>query len=226
LAVYFYNEEFEVIFLNVYDALGKVLGTKTAGNLAASSVPMINPALSTGVIIAGATIAEGIKLNAAAKLGPITSGRLSDMTDGVGLSPGITKMLNGSKDKEENKKTDDGADKSTNESDIFKKAINKGTEKLIDKGTEKLIDKGSEKLKKYAKGIIKNKIKTHENLKGTDGAKNTAHKNAKGTGNVSKEETPEFIKDVAKKLSKKDFKGDIMDSAVSGQIVLALHNLR
>lgn len=210
--------------MNVYDALGKVLGTKTAEKAAASSMPLINPALTTGVTILGAGIAEGIKLNAAAKLGPITSGRLSDMTDGVGLSPGITKMLNGSEDKEEDKKPDDGADKSTDEGDIFKKAIGNGVEKLI--------DKGSEKLKKYAKGIIKNKIKTHENLKGTDKAKNVARKNAKGTGNAPKKEnknageTYGFIKDVAKRLTKKDFKGDVMDSAVSGQIVLALHNLR
>lgn len=135
--------------MNVYDALEKVLGTKVAEDSTVFNMPRINPALTKGVTIAGAGVAEIIKLNEAAKLGPITSGKLSDMTDNVGISPGIREMQK-------------GPDESSNEKD------------------------------------------KSENTSGTSG----------------------IIQEVAKKLTEKNFKGNVMDSAVSGEIVLALHNLR
>ncbi len=164
--------------MNVYNALGKVLG----GEAAAKASTVFNPALTKGVIAAGAVVAEAVKLNEAAKLGPITSGRLSDMTEGVGLSPGIVKMLD--KPDESPKKEDNNI-----------------------------------------KDTITNIKKIYDSVKNTD-------KNSKETGKVikkagkSKGETPEFIKETAKKLAEKDFKGNVMDSAVSGEIVLALHKLR
>ncbi|WP_459482625.1 hypothetical protein [Clostridium saccharoperbutylacetonicum] len=166
-----------MVFLNVYNALGKVLGSKA---LKASTG--FSPAITKGAIVVGATVAEAIKLNEAAKLGPITSGRLSDMTDGVGLSPGLTKMLE--EPKEDTEKEDNTIkDTITNMKEIYDSVKNAGNDS---KETGKVTKKAGK----------------------------------------SKGETPEFIKETAKKLAEKSFKGNVMDSAVSGEIVLALHKLR
>lgn len=78
--------------MKVYDALEKILGTKVADKSTIFNVPIINPKISKGVTILGAIGIEAMKLSEAAKLGPITAGRLSDMTDNVGLSPEVLKL--------------------------------------------------------------------------------------------------------------------------------------
>lgn len=77
--------------MNPYSVLEKVFG-KAADESVIFNVPRIKPPISKGLIAIGAIGAEAIKINAASKLGPITSGRLSDMTDSVGISPKIQQL--------------------------------------------------------------------------------------------------------------------------------------
>jgi len=87
--------------LNVYDALEKVLGTEVAEDSTIFNVPRIKPGISKGIAIAGAVGIELMKINEAAKLGPVTAGRLSDMTDNIGISPGIIKLQQDKENKED-----------------------------------------------------------------------------------------------------------------------------
>lgn len=79
--------------MNAYSVLEKVFG-KAADESVIFNVPRIKPPISKGLIAIGSIGAEAIKINQASKLGPITSGRLSDMTDSVGISPQILKLQN------------------------------------------------------------------------------------------------------------------------------------